>query len=81
MRTGGLPSGGALLSETLLELDGERERVEDRSWEGLRDFALLPLLRSRRRKPDNRSSLRESGIECASSLLNFGDEEGESFAG
>ena len=28
---GGLPSGGSLLSETLLELDGEEEREGDRS--------------------------------------------------
>ena len=30
---GGLPSGGSLLSEVLLELDGEGVRTEDRSWE------------------------------------------------
>lgn len=32
---GGLPSEGLLPNESLLELDGEGERAEDRSWEGL----------------------------------------------
>ena len=81
VRAGALPSGGALLRETLLELDGEGERVGDRSWERLGDLGLPFFSRSRRRKPERRSSLRESAIECASSPLGLGEEEGESLAG
>lgn len=61
------------MRETLLELDGEGEREEDRSWE--RPGFDLGFL-SRRKKPDKRLSL---GGRCASSTLNLG--EGEFLAG
>jgi hypothetical protein len=60
---GGLPSGGSLLSETLLELEGEREREEDLSRE-TSDFGLGFL--SRRKKPVKRLSLDEPAGECES---------------
>lgn len=80
MRAGGLFSGGSLLTETTLELDGEGERVEDRSWEGPGDVDLASLPRLRPRKPDKRSPPCESAIEWASSLLNWGEKEGEPLA-
>jgi len=78
---GGLPSEGLLLRESLVELEGEGERAGDRSWERLRSLDLVSLLRSRRKKPVRRPSLRESAIECTSSCLDLGDEEGESLGG
>jgi len=39
------------------------------------------LSRSRRKKPVKRPSLRDSGIECASSLFDSGEEVGESPGG
>jgi len=78
---GGLPSGGSLLRETLLELDGEGERVGDGSWEISWDLGLLPLSRSRRKKPVKRPSLRESAIEWATSFLGLREGEGGSLAG
>jgi len=76
---GGLPSGRSLLKEPLLGWDREEARTGGCSWPG--DFDLACLSRSRRKKPDKRPSLRDSGIECASSLLDSGEEVGESFAG
>lgn len=72
---GGLPSGGSLLSETLLEFEGEGEREGDRSRETSWDFDFVSLSRSRRRKPAKRPSLRESASEWASSLLGLEEEE------
>lgn len=70
---GGLPSGGSLLSEALLELDGEQEREEDRS----RETSDLGPPSLRRKKPGRR--LDEPGGECGSSA--FGLREGGSLGG
>ena len=78
---GGLPSEGSLPSEILLEVDGEGERVGDRSRETLWGFDLASLSRSRRKKPVKRLSLRESATEFVSSCLGLGDGEWESFGG
>ena len=61
--SGGLPSEGSLPHEILLEVDGEGERVGDRSREISWGFDLAPLSRSRRKKPVKRVSLRESAVE------------------
>jgi hypothetical protein len=78
---GGLPSGWSLLKEPLVELDMEVARTGGLSWEGPGDLDLACLSRSRRKNPVKRPSLRDSGIECASSLLDSGEEVGESFGG
>jgi len=78
---GGLTSGRSLLRERLLEPDREGAQTGGCSWEGPGGLDLACLSRSRRIKPDKRPSLRDSGIECASSLFDSGEEVGESFTG